>query len=84
MTSLADGSLWRTFPLDESAPRAGLRPYEHVRACRSYERAGRASMVRTLDDEAPGAPQEGFALCLSGGGYMAMVFHIGALLDPSQ
>src|SRR6266566_10119491 len=25
------------------------------------------------------APQEGLALCLSGGGYRAMLFHLGAL-----
>ena len=27
----------------------------------------------------PGRPQPGTALCLSGGGYRAMVFHLGAL-----
>jgi NTE family protein len=35
--------------------------------------------VQTLDDEAPREPEAGTALCLSGGGYRAMVFHIGAL-----
>ena len=32
-----------------------------------------------LPDEPPREPREGTALCLSGGGYRAMVFHIGAL-----
>ncbi len=30
-------------------------------------------------EESPGSPQEGVALCLSGGGYRAMLFHVGAL-----
>ena len=30
-------------------------------------------------DRAPRAPREGVALCLSGGGYRAMLFHLGAL-----
>ena len=30
-------------------------------------------------DEAPGSPTPGVALCLSGGGYRAMLFHLGAL-----
>ncbi len=30
-------------------------------------------------DDAGGAPEEGMALCLSGGGYRAMVFHVGSL-----
>ncbi len=29
--------------------------------------------------EGPGPPQEGVALCLSGGGYRAMLFHVGVL-----
>src|SRR5262249_30065828 len=38
-----------------------------------------ASPVRTIpgDDNAP--PPSGIALCVSGGGYRAMVFHLGAL-----
>ena len=38
-----------------------------------------ASPVRTIpgDDNTP--PPSGIALCLSGGGYRAMVFHLGAL-----
>ena len=36
--------------------------------------------TRSIDDEdARGGPAAGTALCLSGGGYRAMVFHIGAL-----
>jgi NTE family protein len=36
--------------------------------------------VQSIGDEnAKGGPQDGIALCLSGGGYRAMVFHIGAL-----
>jgi NTE family protein len=30
-------------------------------------------------DEADGQPKPGIGLCLSGGGYRAMVFHIGVL-----
>lgn len=30
-------------------------------------------------EEGPGSPREGVALCLSGGGYRAMLFHVGAL-----
>jgi len=30
-------------------------------------------------DNAVGGPEEGIALCLSGGGYRAMVFHVGSL-----
>lgn len=30
-------------------------------------------------DDAPGEPEEGIAVCLSGGGYRAMLFHLGAL-----
>src|SRR3954451_6586817 len=38
---------------------------------------GPASPVRGIGDESKPAP--GAALCLSGGGYRAMVFHLGAL-----
>ncbi len=31
------------------------------------------------DDASPAGPKEGSALCLSGGGYRAMLFHLGAL-----
>jgi NTE family protein len=35
------------------------------------------------DHTAP-PPQPGLALCLSGGGYRAMVFHLGALIRLNQ
>jgi NTE family protein len=35
--------------------------------------------LQPVRDDAPDAPQEGIALCLSGGGYRAMLFHVGAL-----
>ena len=36
--------------------------------------------VQSIGDEtAKGGPQEGIALCLSGGGYRAMIFHIGVV-----
>jgi NTE family protein len=38
-----------------------------------------AEPVGELPDERPVAPEEGIALCLSGGGYRAMLFHVGAL-----
>ena len=38
------------------------------------------SPVRAIaGDEAAGPPDRGIALCLSGGGYRAMIFHVGAL-----
>jgi len=38
------------------------------------------SPVRRLPTDPPGDnPEPGVALCLSGGGYRAMVFHVGAL-----
>src|SRR5688572_11493263 len=37
------------------------------------------------DDRAPGnQPEQGTALCLSGGGYRAMLFHTGSLLYLNQ
>jgi NTE family protein len=39
-----------------------------------------ASPVRSIPPDArDGPPQKGIALCLSGGGYRAMIFHVGAL-----
>ena len=38
-----------------------------------------ASPVEALDAVRGGELDDGFALCLSGGGYRAMVFHAGAL-----
>ncbi|MCG3131961.1 MAG: hypothetical protein FLDDKLPJ_02771 [Phycisphaerae bacterium] len=35
--------------------------------------------VRTIPGDAPGAPLSGTALCLSGGGYRAMLFHVGSI-----
>lgn len=35
--------------------------------------------LQPVHDAADGAPGEGIGLCLSGGGYRAMVFHLGAL-----
>src|SRR5437016_7776303 len=37
--------------------------------------------VKTIppDETAPRTPDRGIALCLSGGGYRAMLFHVGAL-----
>lgn len=36
------------------------------------------------DDEPVKAPENGIALCLSGGGYRAMVFHLGALIRLNE
>lgn len=41
-------------------------------------------MAAPLDDETAGPPDEGIALCLSGGGYRAMVFHVGALIRMNE
>ena len=38
-----------------------------------------ASPVRAIPGDEPGGPRPGIALCLSGGGYRAMLFHLGAL-----
>ena len=38
-----------------------------------------SSPVRTIPTDRPVAPAPGIALCLSGGGYRAMLFHLGAL-----
>jgi NTE family protein len=38
-----------------------------------------SSPVREIVPEGEGAPRPGLALCLSGGGYRAMVFHVGVL-----
>src|SRR5436190_4190633 len=42
--------------------------------------------VSTMDTEPEhaGGPEPGIALCLSGGGYRAMVFHLGALLRLNE
>ncbi|ARO54868.1 patatin [Methylorubrum zatmanii] len=41
-------------------------------------------MAAPLDDETARPPDEGIALCLSGGGYRAMVFHVGALIRMNE
>lgn len=37
-----------------------------------------------LDDAPAGGPEQGIALCLSGGGYRAMVFHVGAIIRLNE
>src|SRR3954452_7218379 len=37
-----------------------------------------------VEPDDPGGLQEGIALCLSGGGYRAMVFHLGALIRLNE
>ena len=44
------------------------------------ERAAPVNVINTWSaHDDPRAPQEGIALCLSGGGYRAMLFHVGSL-----
>src|SRR5260221_557008 len=38
-----------------------------------------SSPVRTIPTDRVAAPRPGIALCLSGGGYRAMLFHLGTL-----
>src|ERR1043166_9728534 len=38
-----------------------------------------SSPVQDLENEASRPPEDGIALCLSGGGYRAMLFHAGVL-----
>ncbi len=40
--------------------------------------------VHSVTPEPTGGPRPGIALCLSGGGYRAMIFHLGALLRLNQ
>ncbi|MEO1527520.1 MAG: patatin-like phospholipase family protein [Planctomycetota bacterium] len=37
-----------------------------------------------VSEEIVGVPEEGIALCLSGGGYRAMLFHVGAILRLNE
>ncbi len=37
----------------------------------------------SLDDPGKNEPIMGIGLCLSGGGYRAMLFHLGVIADPS-
>ena len=47
---------------------------------RRFERGAPVQVVETgSDHDDLGAPEPGIALCLSGGGYRAMLFHLGAL-----
>ncbi len=47
--------------------------------------ASAASPVRLTPEDDPAQPlKEGIALCLSGGGYRAMVFHLGALIRLNE
>src|SRR5262245_6545886 len=43
-----------------------------------------ASPVRPVPGDEARAPQDGIALCLSGGGYRAMLFHLGALIRLNE
>jgi NTE family protein len=43
-----------------------------------------ASPVRTVPGDDARSPQDGIALCLSGGGYRAMLFHVGALIRLNE
>ena len=45
----------------------------------SPEVSNPSSPVRTIPTDPPAAPAVGIALCLSGGGYRAMLFHLGPL-----
>ena len=40
--------------------------------------------VRFIEGDQPAKPKPGMALCLSGGGYRAMLFHVGALMRLNQ
>jgi NTE family protein len=42
------------------------------------------SELREEHDDEPGTPKEGIALALSGGGYRAMLFHVGAILRLNE
>jgi hypothetical protein len=40
--------------------------------------------ILSARDEDPGLLEDGMALCLSGGGYRAMVFHVGGLIRLNE
>jgi len=46
--------------------------------------ASAASPVRPVPGDEQRTPQDGIALCLSGGGYRAMLFHVGALIRLNE
>ncbi|HEX5215431.1 MAG TPA: patatin-like phospholipase family protein [Vicinamibacterales bacterium] len=48
------------------------------------ERKSPLSPAAGADPEAPAGPEPGIALCLSGGGYRAMLFHAGAIWRLSE
>lgn len=50
----------------------------------SRETAVRAPVTFIEPDQRAGGPEDGVALCLSGGGYRAMVFHAGALIRLNE
>ncbi len=49
-----------------------------------HERHSPINPVTGADADAPGGPEAGIALCLSGGGYRAMLFHAGAIWRLSE
>src|SRR6478752_2743861 len=57
-------------------PAARRSPFVAADGTASAEHAG----MSILSHEASSAPRAGRALCLSGGGYRAALFHLGALL----
>jgi NTE family protein len=52
-------------------------PPSEVERRRTFEAAAPATLIET--DPSQPRPAEGIGLCLSGGGYRAMLFHLGAL-----
>src|SRR5260221_663578 len=65
------------------------RPGRGVTPHRAYEPAKEFSMATASDlreehDDEPSTPKEGIALALSGGGYRAMLFHVGAILRLNE
>src|SRR6267378_4024917 len=62
-------------------PQEGLMEVEKV----SPDAVQNLQPVRTIETDDPLAkPKPGMALCLSGGGYRAMLFHLGALWRLNQ
>jgi len=49
-----------------------------------HERQSPINPVTGAEPDASGAPEHGIALCLSGGGYRAMLFHAGAIWRLSE
>ena len=62
------------------SPRALSHPHPTVPPSRRLPPSDLAAPVEALDTgSAHARPERGIALCLSGGGYRAMLFHLGAL-----